>query len=267
MNHLHLPENTEGRDFVVGDIQGCFTHLMRALELLKFDFTKDRLLPVGDLIDRGPESFECANLIYEPWCFSTKGNHEQFLIQAINHSNTNYYNIWIHNGGLWHKEIDIQLLQDIADKFDELPYIISVGSNSNRYNIVHAELTLYSPDLSRKVTNDHIDHWNFQPLEIHDMTWGRQIISTRQDKSNALTHIGPEPQFLFHDQFNLSPTFVGHSAAKKPMQIEQHIYIDTGVCFNKMMTLACPTEQTIYQYNPIWRKITSFPLSQIHKYN
>jgi len=48
--------NAVGRDFAVGDIHGCFSHLRRSLEAIGFDASVDRLFSVGDLIDRGPES-------------------------------------------------------------------------------------------------------------------------------------------------------------------------------------------------------------------
>jgi hypothetical protein len=52
----HLDANQVGRDFVVGDIHGCFSKLSAELERLRFDRDVDRLFSVGDLVDRGPES-------------------------------------------------------------------------------------------------------------------------------------------------------------------------------------------------------------------
>lgn len=52
-----LANNSLGRDFVVGDLHGYYAELMQALEQVSFDFTQDRLLAVGDLINRGPDSY------------------------------------------------------------------------------------------------------------------------------------------------------------------------------------------------------------------
>ena len=53
--------NAHGRDFVVGDVHGCFRTLERALTELQFDPTRDRLFGVGDLVARGPHSLEAVD--------------------------------------------------------------------------------------------------------------------------------------------------------------------------------------------------------------
>ena len=50
--------NVGGRDFAVGDIHGCFSHLSRSLEAIGFDAAVDRLFSVGDLVDRGPDGLQ-----------------------------------------------------------------------------------------------------------------------------------------------------------------------------------------------------------------
>lgn len=61
MKVLSLPENQNGRDFVVGDIHGHFAMLNELMEVVAFDRNVDRLFAVGDLIDRGPNSVRCGN--------------------------------------------------------------------------------------------------------------------------------------------------------------------------------------------------------------
>ncbi len=43
--------------WVVGDIHGCFSMLMKRLRECRFDPQQDLLVSVGDLIDRGPDSW------------------------------------------------------------------------------------------------------------------------------------------------------------------------------------------------------------------
>lgn len=59
---LHLPKNVRGRDFVVGDLHFKIQDLQRGLQALGFDQAIDRLIAVGDVIDRGPGVREVLQL-------------------------------------------------------------------------------------------------------------------------------------------------------------------------------------------------------------
>jgi len=70
--------------WAVGDVQGCFDSFMRLLEKIEFDFKKDRLWLVGDLVNRGPKSKEVLEFVYENQD-STEvvlGNHDIALLAA-----------------------------------------------------------------------------------------------------------------------------------------------------------------------------------------
>ena len=75
-------QNTRGRDFVVGDLHGCFDYLRVMLEHIQFDRVTDRLFCVGDLVDRGPQSEEAIDWIAKPWFHAVRGNHEQMAIDV-----------------------------------------------------------------------------------------------------------------------------------------------------------------------------------------
>ena len=53
MKHKHYKLNTEGRDFVIGDLHGCYDEFLAVLADISFDTKIDRMFSVGDLIDRG----------------------------------------------------------------------------------------------------------------------------------------------------------------------------------------------------------------------
>ena len=42
---------------------------MQALLNVDFDFEVDRVFSVGDLIDRGPDSLKCLELVLNKWFF------------------------------------------------------------------------------------------------------------------------------------------------------------------------------------------------------
>jgi bis(5'-nucleosyl)-tetraphosphatase (symmetrical) len=67
--------------YIIGDVQGCFDELQRLLHKVNFDLTKDTLIFVGDLVNRGPKSLQTLKFIYElPRKFVVLGNHDLYLI-------------------------------------------------------------------------------------------------------------------------------------------------------------------------------------------
>ena len=76
----HFAANLRGRDFVVGDVHGCFRTLERALAELHFDPDCDRLFGVGDLVNRGPHSIEALEWLEGRFHAVALGNHERALL-------------------------------------------------------------------------------------------------------------------------------------------------------------------------------------------
>lgn len=73
-----------GRDWVVGDVHGCFETLRRALLAIDFEYGGDRLFSVGDLIDRGPNSIEAlAWLEGGRFAAAVMGNHEAEMVRLL----------------------------------------------------------------------------------------------------------------------------------------------------------------------------------------
>lgn len=81
MRVQRFAKNTEGRDIAVGDIHGHVSRFLLALKSIDFNPAKDRLFSVGDLVDRGPESHRCDELLAFPWFHAVQGNHEDFAIR------------------------------------------------------------------------------------------------------------------------------------------------------------------------------------------
>lgn len=189
----NFDENTEGRDFFVGDIHGMYSLFFDVLASVDFDFDTDRVFAVGDLIDRGPESLKCLTLITKDWFFSVRGNHEELMLGSHG------YSVWMMNGGNWSNSVeheDLVLWCELIRK--HMPYTMTVNTSKGVIGVVHAEST---PD------------WNDNPSEELN-TWARHLIR----KQTAITT-------------NIDRVVCGHTPLKKVVRFTNHVYIDTGACF------------------------------------
>lgn len=71
------------RVFIVGDIHGCFDEFMFLLQKVKYHSQHHRLILLGDLINKGPDSFKVLSWVRSKQVETIMGNHELKFIKAI----------------------------------------------------------------------------------------------------------------------------------------------------------------------------------------
>jgi serine/threonine protein phosphatase 1 len=107
--------------FIIGDVHGCYHTFLALLEFWSKE--EERLIQIGDLIDRGsysPKVLQHAMILSEKYPNQTsflKGNHEQMMIDHL--SNVDKSN-WLFNGG---ESVLLQFKENNLDPVDFLPWL------------------------------------------------------------------------------------------------------------------------------------------------
>lgn len=279
VNLLQLEKNTKGKDYIVGDLHGCYDELQRLLTHVNFDFDNgDRLFSVGDLIDRGPDSVKCIQLIGQDYFHGVRGNHEDMMILSLLPINKFCMSQWFANGGEWILDIDTDTISayTLAEEVNKLPLVIVVGAEdpATRFNIVHSEIiTKYTgTSMSTFISDDMLDYLQFDDNQTDSILWGRTLFSTVLRSEQALHRTG-----YIRGQEQLSLTYCGHTIVPHPTRVGSHLNIDTGgylphrvirpddpnrdkkqgIHNAGSLSLACHQQQVIYSYNRVSDKITS----------
>lgn len=87
------------RKFVIGDIHGSYMQLVDLLNKVNPNFYLDKIIFLGDYIDRGPNSYEVIQLLInlqkkygKEHIVLLRGNHEQMAIDNINRGYSGFSN-------------------------------------------------------------------------------------------------------------------------------------------------------------------------------
>jgi serine/threonine protein phosphatase 1 len=237
-NHIieRLNKNTGGRDFAVGDLHGMFSHLEMALEALDFDPARDRLLSVGDLIDRGPESHRALEFLDHPWFHAVQGNHERMMLDS--ETNADMACSWIAlNGGEWWRDIPKAEQARFRRRMRQLPYLLEIETDLGKVGIVHADVPLDMswPDFAERLGRDE---------RLRDYAvWSRRRITLSESNGHVPAVEG------------IDLVIMGHTPLQQAVHAANIYYLDTGAAYADALAEA---KLSILQIQPE-RILTEFP--------
>jgi calcineurin-like phosphoesterase family protein len=211
------PPVSEGpATYVIGDIHGCLQSLERLLHKIR-PRPEDRVIFIGDYIDRGPHSREVVDLLLQlpyPSIF-LMGNHEKMLLDYLAGGDSSLYLL---NGGL--------------------ATIQSYGGDPA--NIPQNHLGFFQSLRPMYETPDHLFvHAGIRPLvpldrqELKDLVWIRQ---------EFYQFVGRFPK----------PVIFGHTPMRHVLLAEDRIGIDTGCVYGGKLTCLKLPEREIIQVTG-WR--------------
>ena len=208
-----------GRLIAIGDIHGChaeFAELLARLELTK----DDRLVLLGDLVNRGPDSNRVLDLAREARALSLLGNHELRLLKYRRTGDKKYA-----------KETDLDTFAKLRD--EDWKYLEAMP------------LTFHEPEL-----NVVFVHGGFLPGE----PWHRQtaeVVTRIQviNRDGRPAKRGAAPGAPSWADFWSGPPFVvyGHTSRPEIYKLKWSVGIDTSCCMGGALTAYILPEKRFVQ--------------------
>ncbi|MGA9754411.1 MAG: metallophosphoesterase family protein [Desulfobaccales bacterium] len=215
--------------YAIGDIHGSLESLERLLDKINPDLTQDRLLFVGDYIDRGPQSkgvvdyiIRLQNLAPPGQIICLKGNHEAMFLDFLAGSPAEMF---LFNGGMatledyWGDDwvdqdrASLALPLDHARFYQDLQLYYEIPD----YIFVHGGLKPGVP-LADQVEDDLL--WIRGEFITSQEDFGRRVI-------------------------------FGHTPFKQPLLMPNKIGIDTGAVYGNFLTaLKLPEEEFFFDRRP-----------------
>lgn len=205
---------------MVGDIHFKTIDLHKGLKALGFDSTVDRVIAVGDLIDRGPGVLDGLKLLGEPWFFTALGNHEQVLIDAYRANPNARYRA--HGAGWWSTIAD-ESKGMIIERLESLPTVIEIESARGIVGVVHAGV---SAGMSWKEFLGSLDNAQIEEVAL----WGRERV---------IKHYRQGVQGIWR-------VCTGHTWIPQPLRLGTFLALDCTGGGEGALAIYCVQDDTIY---------------------
>ena len=211
----------KGKLFAVGDIHGCYAMLLELMERLPYHDASDRMIFMGDYIDRGEHSREVVDYLV-----AFKKKHPQTVFLLGNHE---------------------QMLLDYLDGSDIRPYLVNGGQKTlnsytgNQGTLNHRNPQAYFPQAHLEFFYSLVP--TFEENDYFFVHAGlRAGIPIREQSLSDLLWIREE---FYFSKFDFEKTIIfGHTPFPEPFIYNKRIGIDTGAVYgNKLTALELPDQQ------------------------
>lgn len=243
--------------FSIGDIHGCYTELMLLMKKLPLDPKKDKVIFLGDYIDRGPDSKKVvAQLIdwkkkYPHWVF-LYGNHEDILMNWVEggqkYQEDDTWSCFLTNGG---KE---------TLKSYKLSEPVKIGIPKS-----HLDFLFEETELTFETDNYFFVHGGLIPsIPIKDI---KKILENAKPATEPISNalIWAREEFIDSDWDWGKFVVFGHTPAYKkewgkfgyPIIMKNKIGIDGAVCpsaCKNLIAVELPIERFYFQENITCKK-------------
>lgn len=214
--------------YVIGDIHGEYERLMKCLKAVNFDYENDELISLGDVVDRGLNSYAVVEeLLKIKNLIAIRGNHDDEFFQSYLH-NTHYA---LYSQGA--KET-IQSYQRYSGDSPHPPFFKMPPSHINFF--ANIQQWYYKKDGVLFVHGGFDRHEYIEKQEKKTLAWDRDLFLA------ALSFEKMNSNYKFKMKDKFKHVYIGHTPTTywditTPITAANITNLDTGSGKGGMLTL------------------------------
>lgn len=213
------------RTIAIGDIHGCYNELKTLIDELidngYYDHEMDRIVFLGDYVDRGENSREVIKYIremqmeYGENVIALMGNHEEMLLSFCDEIDMS----WIYNG--YDKTI-MSYIENKDDFYSDLEWIreLPMYFEDDNFIYVHAGINPY-----KDMENQNID----------DLLWSRDFVVEEKECDKIVI-------------FGHTPTEMLTGSTRPYITSSNNVDIDTGCVYGGALTALIVEDDMIVDF-------------------
>ena len=154
--------------YVIGDVQGCYSELQALVKKIKFNPNKDKIIFAGDLVNRGHQSLEVMEFCmrHKGSIKAVLGNHDFYLLYLIEHQKKNKS---------LKKVLDSKNIQKYHSWLKKLPLLleIKIKETKETFWISHAGIPyIWDIRMAKKLSKEIQTGMKDDSFKILENIWG-----------------------------------------------------------------------------------------------
>ncbi len=153
--------------YVIGDIHGCFDQFTELLKKINYKKDKDKLILLGDLVNRGPDSLSVINhCMADSSIITVLGNHDLYLLYLLSIDKAK---------GSLKEVVEADRNKQIFKWLLKMPLMLEIVDEvtGNSFLIAHAGIPeIWSSEKTKELASEVTSSLQKNPLKVLQSMWG-----------------------------------------------------------------------------------------------
>ena len=153
--------------YVIGDIHGCFDQFVDLLNKINYKKNEDKIILVGDLVNRGPDSLSVLNYcMADSNIITVLGNHDLYLLYLLSIDKAR---------GSLKEVVEADNKKQIFKWLLKMPLMMEIDDelSGNSFLISHAGIPeIWSPKKTKELASEVTSLLQKNPLKVLQSMWG-----------------------------------------------------------------------------------------------